>query len=106
MQGLIYVDVACASRGTCPAVLASDCNDPLVLTMPLGSSLSADVTRGLSVTAVVSIAPKCIHGSTLRLNWSLTSTTWDPMSSPTVQAAFNRSVTTVSLPNNAYAVQQ
>jgi len=87
-------------------VLASDCNDPLVLTMPLGSSLSADVTRGLSVTAVISIAPKCIHGSTLRLHWSLACTTWDPMSSPAVQVAFNRSVTTVSLPNNAYAVHQ
>lgn len=88
-----------------PAVLASDCNDPLVLTMPLGASLSADVTRGLSVTAVVSVAPKCIHGSTLRLQWSLASTTWDPMSSPTVQAAFNRSVTTVTLPGNLYAMQ-
>ena len=86
-------------------MLASDCNDPLVLTMPLGSSLSADVTRGLSVTAVVSIAPKCIHGSTLRLQWSLACTTWDPMSSPAVQDAFNRSVTTVTLPGNMYVVQ-
>jgi len=82
------------------AVLASSCTAPLVLTMPLASSLSADVSRALSVTAVVSVAPNCLTGSVLRFRWSLTSPAWDPMTSPVVASAFNRSTSSVSLPAN------
>jgi len=85
------------------AVLASSCTAPLVLTMPLASSLSADVSRALSVTAVVSVAPNCLTGSVLRFRWSLTSPAWDPMASPVVASAFNRSTSSVSLPANTYA---
>lgn len=82
----------------CLAVLASNCNNPLVLTMPLNSALSGDVSRPLSITAVVSIAPNCAVGSQLRFRWNLTSPDWDPMAAPSVAEKFNRSVSTVNLP--------
>jgi len=85
-------------------VLASNCNHPLVLTMPLGSALSGDVNRPLSITAVVSIAPNCVVAPRLRFRWNLTSPAWDPMAAPSIAAAFNRSVATVSLPPAAYVV--
>jgi len=94
---------AAAPTTECVALVATNCTQPLLVTLPATSSLATAAGRALPVTAIVSLAPGCAVGTpTLRFEWRLDGAV-TPAANASVLAALNRNSTTVTIPSNVYA---
>jgi len=82
------------------ALVATNCTDPIKVTLPSGASLETTAGRALAVTAIVSLAPGCsLAAPTLRFTWQLAGP-GSPMENANVTQALRRNSTTVTIPAN------
>ena len=84
------------------AVLATNCDAPLIVTLP--PSLSVPPSVPVTLSGQVSVASGCASGTTQRQSWSIASLTpqWTPTQNPAIAAAVNTTNLAVTLPSGRY----